>query len=78
MEGMELGRGGSSEGLELGLGRIAEDDVVDPANRPKPPKGRSIVHNRLNDGSAVFLSVDIEIGGVFAGIIQLSEELVRM
>ncbi len=44
----------------------------------KPPKGRSIAHNRLNDGSVVFLLFDIEIGGEFAGIIQLSAELVRM
>ena len=79
VEGMELGCGGSSEGLELvGLGQIVEDDVVNPANCPKPPKGRSIVHNRFNDGSAVFLLFDIEIGGEFAGIIQLSAELVRM
>jgi hypothetical protein len=34
---------------------------VDPADRPKPSKRRSIAHNILTDGSAVFLSLDIEI-----------------
>ena len=78
VEGIELGFGGSSEGLELGLGQIAECDDVDAADCPKLPKGRSIAHNVLTDGSAVFLSFDIEIGGEYAGIIQLSAELVRM
>ncbi len=36
------------------------------------------MQNVLTDGSAVFLSFDIEIGGEYAGIIQLSAELVRM
>jgi hypothetical protein len=44
VEGIELGFGGSSEGLELGLSQIAECDDVDAADRPKPLKGRSIVH----------------------------------
>jgi hypothetical protein len=52
--------------------------AADPANHPKPPKGRSIAHNSLTDGSAVFLSVDIKIGGDYAGIVQLSAEIVRM
>ena len=58
-----------SEGLELRLIHIAEDDVVDPdpADRPKPPKGWYIAHNRLSDGSAVFLLFDIEIGHKFVG-----------
>ncbi len=60
------------------MGQIAECNDVDATDCPKPPKGRSIVHNVLTDGSAVFLSFDIEIGGEFAGIIQLSEELVWM
>ncbi len=46
MEGMELGFGGCPEGLELGLGRSVEDDVVDPVDRPKPPKGQSIAYNK--------------------------------
>ncbi len=78
VEGIELGFGGSSEGLELGLGQIAECDDVDAADHPKPPKGRSTAHNALTDGSAVYLSFDIEIGGEYVGIIQLSAELVRM
>jgi hypothetical protein len=69
------------------VGQIAEGtpddecfdvDAVDPANCPKPPKGRSIAHSILTDGSAVFLSLDIEIGGEYAGIVQLSAEIVRM
>ncbi len=76
MDGIELGFGVSSEGLELGLGQIAECDDVDAADCPKPPKGRSIAHNVLTDGSAVFLFFDIEISGEYAGIIQLLAELV--
>ncbi len=84
MEGMKQGFGGSPEGLELGSGQISEgtpDDEsldvndVDLANCPKPPKGRSIAHNILTDGSAVFLLLDIEIGGEYAGIVQLSGEI---
>jgi hypothetical protein len=75
---IELGFGGSSEGLELRLGQIAECDDVDAADSPKPLNGRSIAHNVLTDGSAVFLSFDIEIGGEYVGIIQLSSELVWM
>ncbi len=40
VEGIELGFGGSSEGLDLGLGRISECDDVDATGHPKPPKGR--------------------------------------
>ncbi len=88
VEGMKLGCGGSPEGLELGrVGQFAEGtqddecfdvDAVDPADHPKPLKGRSIAHNILTDGSAVLLSLDIEIGGEYAGIVQLSAEIVRM
>jgi hypothetical protein len=35
---------------------------------PKLPKGMSIAHNVLTDESAVFLSFDIEIGGVSKAI----------
>ncbi len=51
---------------------------MDPADHPKSPKGRSIAHNILTDGSAVFLMLDIEVGGEYAGIVQLSAEIVRM
>ncbi len=51
---------------------------MDPAGRPKPPKGRSIAHNIITDGSAVFLLLGIEIGGEYAGIFQLPVEIVRM
>jgi len=48
-----------SEGLELRLIHIAEDDVVDPdpADHPKPPKGWYIAHNRLSDRSAVYFFI---------------------
>ena len=83
-ESLELGIDGSTEGVELRSGEIEEgspDDAhveLDPANQLKPPKGRSIAHSAFSDQSAVFLSLDIEIGGEHAGIIQLSSEIVRM
>jgi hypothetical protein len=76
-ESLELGIDGSTEGVELWSGEIEEgssDDVhvkLDPANQLKPPKGRSIAHSAFLDQSAVFLLLDIEIGGEHAGIIQL-------
>ena len=55
------------------------DDAEDDEEAPiKPPKGRSIAHHHLRDGTVVYLSFDIEIGGIIAGIIQLSGELVRI
>ena len=63
--------------LEEGSPDDVNDDV-DAADIVKPPKGRSIAHSAFSDGSAVFLSLDIEIGGEHAGIIQLSSEIVRM
>jgi hypothetical protein len=47
---------------------------------PTAPTQREvyIAHNILTDGSAVFISLDIEIGGEYAGIVQLSVEIVRM
>jgi hypothetical protein len=83
-------QGEEEEGLEMEingttLSEIVEDgsldDVnedVDPANHLKPPKERSIAHSAFSDGSAVFLLLDIEIGGEHAGIIQLSSEIVSM
>ncbi len=53
-------------------------DDVDPVDQQKSPKRRSIAHNILTDGSAVFLSLDIEIGGEYAGMFQLSAEIVWM
>ncbi len=76
-ESLELGIDCSTEGVELRLGEIEEgspDDVhvdLDPASHLKPPKGRSIAHSAFSDRSAVFLLLDIEIGGEHAGFIQL-------
>ncbi len=42
------------------------------------PGSRSIAHHTLNNHLCQFLSIDIETGVDFAGIIQLSAELVHM
>ncbi len=42
------------------------------------PGSRSIAHHTLNNHLCQFLSIDIETGGDFAGIIQLLAELVHM
>jgi len=77
-EGLEMEINGTlSVVLEEGSPDDVNDDV-DAADIVKPPKGRSIAHSAFSDGSAVFLSLDIEIGGEHAGIIQLSSEIVRM
>ena len=43
----------------------------------RPPRGRSIMHGRLNDGTIKLLSLDLETGGEDCGSIQLSAEFVR-
>ena len=45
---------------------------------PPRPRGRSDAHHLLCSEKAVFISFDIEIGGEYAGIIQLSAELSRL
>ena len=49
-----------------------------PTDRPPKPRGRSDAHHLLCNKKAVFISFDIEIGGEYAGIIQLSTELSRI
>jgi hypothetical protein len=72
VEGMELGLGG----MEMGL----EDSTkgLQFLGCTKTPKGRSIGHHLFSAGTAAFLSFDFEAGGEYAGIIQLSAEIVRM
>eukprot|EP00956_Cyclotella_meneghiniana_P034425 scaffold104733_cov38-Cyclotella_meneghiniana.AAC.2 len=45
---------------------------------PPRPRGRSEAHHLLCSEKAVFISFDTEIGGEYAGIIQLSAELSRL
>ena len=42
------------------------------------PKGRSLAHHHLRAGKLVFVSFDIETGGEFCGILQLSTEIARI
>ena len=58
---------------------IVEQPAVDEGEVDRSiPGGRSIAHHTLNNHLCQFLSIDIETGGDFAGIIQLSAELVHM
>ena len=43
----------------------------------KPPRGKSIAHFDLHNHKIVFLSLDLETGGEYCGIIQLSGQLFR-
>lgn len=48
------------------------------AEDPSIPKGRSIAHHEINKNKLVFVSFDIETGGEYCGILQLSAEIIRM
>ena len=41
----------------------------------KPPRGKSIAHFDLHNHKIVFLSLDLETGGKYCGIIQLFSQL---
>lgn len=43
----------------------------------KPPRGKSIAHFDLTNNKVVFLSLDLETGGEYCGIIRLSGQLFR-
>ena len=45
---------------------------------PTIPKTRSLAHHQFMDHKVVFVSFDIETGGEFCGILQMSAEMVRM
>ena len=49
---------------------------ADEPSRPIP-KGKSIAHHDLNANNVVFCSLDLETGGEYVGIIQLSAEISR-
>ena len=79
---------GASSGVELappafGLPSVVEatdSDPIDtaPADEERiPPHGKSIAHFDLHDGNIVFLSLDLETGGEYCGIVQLSGQLFR-
>ena len=61
------------EDTVINSGAIAKDEGIGTI-----PKGRSIAHNTFNNQRAVFLSFDIETAGEIAGIVQISEEIVRL
>ncbi len=46
-------------------------------NERKPPCGKSIAHFDLLDHNIVFLSLGLETGGEYCGIIQISGQLFR-
>ncbi len=60
--------GGNCEGVE------EEEDQLD--NLPTP-KGKSIVHHHIQQNKLSFLSFDIETGGEFCGIVQMSGQVFR-
>jgi hypothetical protein len=53
------------------------EDVNLSHDTPQPPKGKSIAHHDLRANRIVFVSLDVETGGEYCGIIQLSAELFR-
>jgi hypothetical protein len=53
------------------------DDGNAPQDTPKPPNGKSIAHFDLKANRIVYVSLDVETGGEYCGIIQLSAELFR-
>ena len=79
---------GASSGVELtppafGLPSVveaADSDPIDtaPADEERiPPRGKSIAHFDLQDGDTVFLSLYLETGGEYCGIVQLFGQLFR-
>ena len=47
-------------------------------DEPNIPKGRSIANPEIRDEKIVFVSFDIETGGEYCGILQLSAEISRL
>ena len=45
---------------------------------PPIPKSRSKAHHYIDSGKAVFLSLDVETGGEYCGVLKLSSEIIRM
>ena len=47
-------------------------------NGPTIPKTRSLAHHKFEANRVVFVSFDIETGGEYCGILQISAEIVRV
>ena len=70
--------------------RIATESDNQPNNKQKPtpsptaendptiPKTRSLAHHQFEANKVVFVSFDIETGGEYCGILQMSAEIVRL
>ena len=50
----------------------------DENGSPPIPKSRSKAHHYIDNGKAIFLSLDVETGGEYCGVLQLSAEICRM
>jgi hypothetical protein len=74
--GLEASGGGTSGDIIEGEGGA---DYSCPSDDHRPiPKGRSIAHQCIKDGMAMYMSFDIKIAGEVAGIIQISAEIFRV
>ena len=62
------------------LARDGHEDATNPCPTPKPtiPKSRSIAHDHFEGNKVDFVSFDIETGGEFCGILQISAESDRI
>ena len=76
--------GGSSQNLQA-LSPTGEQSLQAPTGESQPPesvadnlptipRGKSIIHHELAAGNIVFFSIDLEHGGSWAGILQLSAQ----
>ena len=52
--------------------------ILCPTPKPTILKSRAIAHDHFKGNKVVFVSFDIETGGEFCGILQISAELVRI
>lgn len=63
---------------DLQQGGELNNHPEETSGSPPIPKNRSIAHYSIVNGKAVILSLDIETGGEYCGILQLSSEILRM
>ena len=68
---------GSLRDLQIPSASSATARSTTNGKDPTIPKGKSIAHNIIEGGKAVFISFDIETGGEFCGILQVSAEIFR-
>ena len=57
---------------------VENEVVIGEDGNPTVPKERSIAHYQITNGKTVYMSFDIETGGGYAGIVQMSAELFRL